>query len=233
MLKTISLHWQNAAVDFLFYRYDEESTTADRVAFHEHVNYEMHFAQEGSYCYELSDREILLSRGHMLIIPPHILHRSIKAGPTYRFAALTLKLTAVGEGGSHSYFESLFRSHALQCLPVQDDILHAVFRLQEDVWCEKQDYLYDLYLTHCATDLLYRLCASFAETGGQAAFPVASERHVDVQIENLVNCDHLSLRDIAERVHYSPRQTERLIKKIYGKTLAQIREEQKWRKKQK
>lgn len=233
MLKTISLRWQNVDVDFLFYRYDEAGDTAP-AASHAHVNYEIHLAAEGSHCYELTDREITLDGGHMLIIPPHTLHRPIKASEEgYRFAVLTLKLAAAGEGSAHAYVEELFRRHALQCLPVQGDILQAAFRLREEVWAEERDYLYDLYLTRGAADLFYRLCASFAEAGSPAAGPASTERHVDVQIENLVNRDNMSLCDIAEKIHYSPRQTERLIKKIYGKTLTEVREEQKWKKKQK
>ena len=55
--------------------------------------------------------------------------------------------------------------------------------------------------------------------------PHETDNHLEVQIENLVNNFNMSLTDIAAEINYSPRQTERLIKQIYGKSLTKIRED--------
>ena len=48
-------------------------------------------------------------------------------------------------------------------------------------------------------------------------------------IENMANDPSASLADIAETVNYSQRQTQRLIKKMYGLSLSEIRKKMRQR----
>ncbi len=230
MLKTIPLLFQNTSVDLLFYQYDAPLPPGGDPGFHEHVSFEIHFARQGACRYEFSDREIVLERGHMLIIPPRCRHRLSRiAGEKYAFIVLTLKLSPRGPDSACPWFDTVLRRHAQKSLPVQEKLPRAILRLERAVWQGTGDCLQDVYLTSRAADILYQLCAFLSEGEAVKGPDRAEQQHLDVQIENLVNHESLSLQDIAQCIHYSPRQTERLIKKLYGCSLSKVRQDILWK----
>lgn len=225
MLKTISLKFQNTTVDFLFYKYDKQYKPDKGFEFHKHLNYEIHFGLDGYNIYEFIDKKIALKKNQMLIIPPGTLHKlNKKTSDEYKFTVLTLKFSSTNPDGFYKYFNSAFQGRSLECLKIKEEIANAVLRLNKDVYLDKTDCLHSVYLTKCASDIIYRLCGLISDSNGKDAL-FECEKHLDFQIENLVNNPTLSLSDIAKKINYSPRQTERLIKKIYGKSLSEVRED--------
>lgn len=222
MLKTVSLTFQDTTVDFLFFYYDHEQLSPCETMFHKHMNFELHFALGGSYEYTFSDRTVLLQKNHMLIIPPGVLHKAVDSSrEEYRFRVLTLKFSSEKTDGFYEFLTSAFLNRALESIEVQDEIMRSVSALCAEI--DAKSYLQSLYLHSCASKVLYRLCDFLAEDR-EKKLP-ETDMHLEVQIENLVNRRDLSLSDIAEAINYSPRQTERLIKQIYGKSLTKIRED--------
>lgn len=227
MLKTISLNFHDTAVDFLFYQNKIQENSNNILAFHKHLNYEIHFALNGFHAYEFADKNIILRKNQMLIIPPGTLHKTIiSRNKAYEFTVLTLKLSAGGNGEFYNYFLSAFDKNALKCLDINENIMNSVLKLNNDILNDRKDCLQTIYLTSCAANILHNLCSAITESTGEY-LPLKSKQHFDVEIENLVN-SNASLYDIANKINYSTRQSERLIKKIYGKSLSELREEFKW-----
>lgn len=222
MLKTVSLKYQNTTVDFLFYKYDDENNVNDCFEYHKHLNYEIHFARDGCYEYKFNDRNIVLHKNEMLIIPPEKMHRMVKSKEkNYEFTVLTLKFSSDGSDHFYNYFRSIFEKNALKCLKVQAEVTEAVFKLNDDENIVKSDCLQSIYLSSCASEILYKLCLLL--NGDDKKWSVSNkEKNSEFQIENLVNAN-LSITEIANKINYSTRQTERLIKKIYGKSLSEMR----------
>ena len=223
MLKVISLNFQNTIVDFLFYQYDNnEKRFRDKTKFHKHMNFEIHFALNGFYEYEFTDRKILLNKNQMLIIPPGILHKEVDiSNSEYEFKILTLKFSPEEAYGFYNFFTSAFRKRSLESIEVRDEIIDNVLSLYPVV--DAKTYLQSIYLTSRASKVFYDLCDLLTYDKDKCSYE--TEDHLDVKIENLVNNFNMSLTDIATEINYSPRQTERLIKRIYGKSLTKIRED--------
>lgn len=222
MLKTVSLTFQNTVVDFLFYSFDPQFDRSDHTMFHKHINYEIHFALKGSYEYLFSDKTIRLSQNQMLIIPPETLHRAVDAmDENYGFQALTVKISAEQPDGFYDYLTAALGRRALENLHIPEETLSGVLSLCSSI--DAKSCLQTLYLHSCATKVLYDLCELLGGDADQS-FP-ETDRHLEVQIENMVNNGRISLAEIAAAINYSPRQTERLIKQIYGKSLTKIRED--------
>ena len=222
MLKVVSLNFQNTVVDFLFYQHDNKMRAYDKTKFHKHMNFEIHFALNGFYEYEFTDRKILLDKNHMLIIPPGVLHRPVDiSNKKYEFEILTLKFSSEEADGFYEFFTSAFQQHSLESVELQAEIISNVLSLYS-VFDEKS-YLQSIYLNSCASKVLYSLCDILTDDKDKS-YP-ETDKHLEVKIENLVNCCNISLVDIANEINYSPRQTERFIKRIYGKSLTEIRED--------
>ena len=158
----------------------------------------------------------------MLIIPPGILHKAVDiSNSEYEFKILTLKFSSKEADGFYNFFTSAFRQHALESIELQDEIINNVLSLYPVI--DAKTYLQSIYLISCASKVFYALCDLL--TDDKDSCPHETDNHLEVQIENLVNNFNMSLTDIATEINYSPRQTERLIKQIYGKSLTKIRED--------
>lgn len=223
MLKVVSLNFQNTIVDFLFYQYDNNKKRfRDKTKFHKHMNFEIHFAIKGFYEYEFTDRKILLNKNQMLIIPPGILHKAVDiSNREYEAKILTLKFSSEETGGFYNFFTSAFCKRALESIDLQDEIIDNILCLCPLV--DAKTYLQSIYSISCASKVLYDLCDLL--TDDEDKCPYETDEHLEVKIENLVNNFDMSLTDIANAINYSPRQTERIIKQIYGKSLTKIRED--------
>lgn len=223
MLKAVSLNFQNTVVDFLFYQYDNTKMRMhDKTKFHKHMNFEIHFAFNGFYEYEFIDRKILLNKNHMLIIPPGALHKAVDGSDgEYEFKILTLKFSSAKTDGFYNFFTSAFQQRALENIELQGEIMNDVLSLYSVI--DAESYLQSVYLNSCASKVIYDLCDLLTDDKDKC--PTETEKHLEVKIENLVNNFNMSLSDIANEINYSTRQTERLIKQIYGKSLRKIRED--------
>lgn len=222
MLKTVSLKYQNTTVDFFFYKYDKEDSANDSFEFHKHLNYEIHFALSGCYKYSFVDKSVVLNKNEMLIIPPGELHKVIRPqGENYEFTVLTIRFSSADADQFYDYFHSMFKQNSLKCLQVQENVVKSVFKLNNVVAETTNDCLQSIYLTSCAAEILYELCSAMAEN--RKKWPVSeNSKNIEVKIENMVNAN-MSVTDIANKINYSTRHTERLVKKIYGKSLSEIR----------
>lgn len=227
MLNTISLKYQNTTVVFLLYKYDTEKSLQNNFEFHKHLNYEIHFALSGHYKYEFANKNIVLNQNQMLIIPPGTPHKVVESkDKKYEFAVLTLKFSTDDADKFYDYFHSIFDENAMKCLNIQEGLIKSVSKLNDAMTIDQNNCLHNIYLTSCASELLYKLSFLMTENKNNNTKWLLSknEKHLDVQIENLVNAN-MSLNNIANTINYSTRQTERLIKKIYGKSLSELQKD--------
>ena len=190
---------------------------------HDHQYYELHFAQQGEYPYRVDGKQLLLRANHLLIIPPGMAHESVGLPDDYRYAVLSLSLSQKnGDGGFYSYFKAALDRSV--CTPIAAPPSLADHMVQFKRWELYRTVKGCCYLKARASALLFELfdLLGFAPEDGH--------RHADfdyedrlILLDNLLNQHEFTLRDIAEQINYTPRHTARLIRKIYGHSLSELR----------
>ena len=146
---------------------------------------------------------------------------------SYRYAVLSLSLDKIdkpnGEEGFYGYFRQTLDAFSLRALPISPELVRRVTEL-----CRSE--LYDdlrgsCYLKMQASALLFTLFDSLNgfHTDSAPLHGEWDEQNRLVLLDTLVNQADRSLSDIASAIHYSPRHTARLIRRIYGVSLTELR----------
>lgn len=206
-----------------------QSPEATTHVMHSHFYYELHYASRGQCLYRFSDREVLLREGQMLLIPPGQHHLSVsKDSGDYTPQVLSLSITDTDHTGRfYPAFLSMLEAAAMKPLPVS-------FALAEYIQILQQRPLYDCVpgicklkaAAACFLSDLFHLLSPYARDTGTAPEP-PRDAELAVLLENMVNLPDIPLEQIAAATNYSTRHTARLIKKIYGASLSEIRRSRK------
>ena len=221
-IKTVSLDYVDTRV--LFYRISMEKSrfsAHQETIVHSHFYYEIHFACKGEYRYHFADRDILLQRGQMLIIPPDTVHESVDTTEDYLPLVVSVSFTPLTENARFC----LFFTSALDEAGLKP--IHWMRELKEDAETLLNAVCYDTLLGICrlknvASDFIYLLLKQL-HTEDCSVCDSADRIQTLVLLENLVNHPGATLADIASAINYSPRHTSRLIKETCGATLSEIR----------
>ena len=196
---------------------------------HNHQFYELHLAHNGSYTYTVDGKRITLSKNQLLIIPPSTPHISVHNEKTdYEYSCLSLHVSQCqGTPGFFAYFQNMLDTNANTPLSVSATLMSKSSRLH-DLDRHPNIVRDTCALKVYASSFIYELFDTldgYASAIQQATLPVdASERLV--LLEELINNQTLSLGEIAQAIGYSSRHTARLIQKIYGCSLSQLRKKQ-------
>ena len=223
----ISLDYEDALIR-IFCFHMNNSSKEDISVFHEHKFYEIHFAVEGSHEYLLGNRSISLSAGQLLIIPPNVPHVSIIPDhKTYKFYALSIHLSKKSdEENFYAYFKKILDKFSMRPICSPNLLLK-----QTETLCRPELYSSvkgNCQLKSAASTFIYELFSSLDQFSAAPSLNyVCDETARDIFIKELVNNPFYKLSEISEAIGYSPRHTARLINEIYGKSLSQIRKEQK------
>ena len=192
---------------------------------HNHQFYELHFALKGSYIYTVADRQIVLQENQFLIIPPSTPHIAVNNEETdYEYLSLSLHLSRCeGAKGFFDYFKNRLEAHAEQPLPMTAAL------------ADKRGFL---PLIGEQRNIIHEVCAlksygsAFIYELFDAIDGYRSETHISpsiadadrlVLLEELINHHTFSLSEIAAELGYSTRHTARIIKKVYGCNISQLR----------
>lgn len=227
-IHSITLAYGDALFHLYQFQLNPSTAPQDQVV-HGHRFYELHIAQEGAYTYSVGTQQIPVTRNQLLIIPPDIPHASVQTQQPdgYRYTVLSLSLEKQeGEEGFYAYFQQTLDQCALRALPIPAELSRWGAELN-------RAELYgairgSCYLKMQASALIYLLFDSLNgfRSSGMARHGECDEHNRLVLLDTLVNQADRSLSDIASAIHYSPRHTARLIHKLYGVSLSELRKKQ-------
>lgn len=223
-MQSVSLEYGDALFNLLKVKIFTNEAEEKKIT-HNHQFYELHFAVKGRYTYTIADKKIELQEDQFLIIPPATPHIAVKTeGTDYEYISLSLHLSRrEGTRGFFDYFKDRLEGHAeepistprsladkggfLRLIGEQRNIIHEVCALK----VYGSAFIYELFDAIDGYRAEVRIAPKIAEADRM------------VLLEELVNHHTFSLSDIAREMGYSARHTARIIKRVYGCNISELR----------
>ena len=227
-MQSISLEYGDALFKLLKVKIAPSGAYEKRIT-HNHKFYEFHFAFKGSYNYTIGDRQMTLSKDQLLIIPPSTPHIAVSnEGTDYEYASLSLHLShCEGTTGFYEYFKNILEQNANIPIAMTRSLADKgkFLRLIGEQRRDGTNVIHDLCaLKVYGSAFIYEL---FDAIDGYKSDAHIIQKNEDtdrtVLLEELVNHHDLSLGEIAEEMGYSARHTARIIKRVYGCNISEIR----------
>ncbi len=198
---------------------------------HFHARHELQYVLSGSLemCID-EDRSMTLHAGTALLVPPNVLHRSI-AGEERRLA-LTISMQQISANATSPEFSEYQHYCALfgnlqEPVVMEDDMIRSC--LEQLV--QLSDAPADRHKQKCLLSLLFirlgeHIKAHSREATHARSFPAGGQRsHQYYTIEHFINTRYskkTSVEELAQSLHMSRRQTDRIILQIFGKSFATL-----------
>lgn len=213
----VDLYFGNAKITF--FKFNTKDAPDWSPVWHNHIFYELHFSFTAIIKYKFSDREITLSPGEMLIIPPATEHESVTVKyPKKDFFVLSLNIQRLNTGEDfYQSFITALKKNSIKTIKIPENLKESLFTLDNLS-------LYDTMLGIC----------QLKNAASQVALGLFGKILCDKRIKNesknqkvlidlMINYKEVTLDDIAKATNYSKRQIGRIIKEQYGITFTQIR----------
>ncbi len=217
-----------------------KTNTAERtLVSHSHQYYELHLVVRGEGLIDFGGKSVVLSAGEAVVIEPGCEHLPIQiSGDGAENLTLAFSVHQIpGEGGAYAYFTgtllALTEQNAVFTPPpalISD--LRLISRMSETG--SLRDYCYVKTVCCRAVFLLFDCINQFrTDKQFRADMPVrragAAEspdgESIGILLENLLNEPSIPLGQIARRLGFSERQTQRLIRRQYGKSFRAVRQD--------
>lgn len=213
----VDLYFGNAKMTF--FKFDTKDTSNWSPMWHNHIFYELHFSFSATLTYKFSDREITLSPGELVIIPPGIEHESVTVKyPKKDFFVLSLNIQKLNTGEDfYQRFVDALKNNSLKPIKTPENIKENLFILDNLALYETM--LGVCQLKNAASQIVFSL---FKKTMADKRIKNES-KNLKVLIDLMIYYKDVTLDDIAHATNYSKRQISRVIKEQYGLTFTQIR----------
>ncbi len=189
--------------------------------YHYHVYDEVQIIIGGAVVIVTENERLGVKRGEMTVIPRGSSHFTEDSESGHERVCLNIKMKRNGETpDGYSYFRKLIDDSAYAVVKTPPELIRSILKisvLRNDLsligFCR---YKAELYNIVCS--LFGALCAEEENTGTGPVVPEKNSRLGDMVFDIRV-----SKREIAERLGYSLRHVERMIKKEYGCGLTELR----------
>ena len=189
--------------------------------YHYHVFDEIQIIMDGKVVIVTDTSRITVKKGELIIIPASTQHFTDEPESEHSRVCLDIRLKQItGEPDCFHYFKDLIRENALSVLPAGNDILKSIKEITElrnDVsltaFCSYKTELYNM------VSALFMLLSSQVSADNPTSFTYEK----NIKLEDMVFDIRVSKAEIAERLGYSLRHIERLIRKTYGCSLTELR----------
>lgn len=196
-------------------------------ASHTHTHryyYEIHVMKKGEYLYSVGDKNVLLKSGEMIIIKPNTEHKSFLLKNDVEIVVLCLSLKkAVGSEGFFRCFTDGLNKYSSKALPIPNALTRKIIN-----YCASPKSNDSIgYLCHRKLDACEIAVAIFDICCTQNHYKYDMDTDFDIMLDTFVHSSQIRLHEMADRLGYSERQMSRKIKELYGKTLTEIRKEDK------
>ena len=194
---------------------------------HAHLYYECHILLTGQTTFHIRESDIPMQSRQMLIIPPNINHLPFSAEQNTDELVMGLTLEKCsGHSGAFSYFQTTLDAVSGKPLALDSSLYVRLLQFWYGFDGVQTDLRTFFRRQNDAQELLFAL---FDAVNGfrlpQAGYLQTPVGDPTVTMDIMVNSPQYSLKDIASILGYSYRHTARLIRKTYGCSLADIRQQ--------
>lgn len=193
---------------------------------HRHGNrfYEAHLVCGGKGSLIADGREYPLSAGTLYMTGPHVTHEQLtdSSDPMDEYC-LQFEVSEIKRGKSSRSAE-LIKNTAFWFGTDTQNMRRLFEMLTEEN--EKQEIGYVKSVINLTSQLLISLARCYAgseKTSDYAKITPDDKRMIIVDDSFLYSYARITLEDLADRLNLSPRQTQRFLKKNYGKTFIEMR----------
>ena len=187
---------------------------------HSHIYYEVHIVKDGTKTLKFENGNVTLKKGDLFIIPPAVEHSLSLVGNGCEWCVLAFSLIKTeGTPALYDIILNELEKNSLTILKCNDELATmASSFLKSSIEFSLQEYC-KVKTDTCK--IVYALLENIgAFDSNEAVCSVDSDTRV--LLDNLINSG-FTLKDIADKINYSERQTLRIIKNIYGQTISSIR----------
>jgi AraC-like DNA-binding protein len=195
---------------------------------HFHSTYEIYYLMSGQREFFIKERTILVPEGHIIIISPNIVHRTMNARrPRYERFIVNIheSMMTAAYGGRPEILNPLFEQEYLvfSCSPqdrlIIDELVQHILRE-----VERQDSGCEIYVHTLVMQMLVYCCRHIQD---RAQEPVISPSPMHDRISEIVRymnqhyMDNLTLQQMADKFFISPYYLSRLFKEATGFTFVE------------
>ena len=191
---------------------------------HYHPCFEFHYIERGESSYLCGNKTTEASTGTLLIIPPRMYHKELSSSVDARKMTLTIDISRPSKAAEADCdFYNAFSGGGVLSVSVKDSLLEEeLLKLKRLSMTGDSDFITRekmRALAHTFTVDLYHLLSKEAPSKTELSKDAAITREYEIDTFMALNFMSNSSRDeLAEKLHVSPRQLHRIIKKSYGKS---------------
>lgn len=192
-------------------RYNADTLTTH---FHQHTFYEIHIITKGFILYGFKDKEIKVSKGNLVIIPPGERHTVKEFSDVFSKFTIAFETDNTGD-----YYEMLpsMENILLSLTPVLSDEMQNIY----DISSSKLDFKSELVYLSVAK-IIYVLCSLYGEkrrklksSGDETDDRITkAKKYITDNMDLFLTCE-----DVANHCHISAKQLGRLFREKEGTSL--------------
>ena len=193
---------------------------------HFHAFYEVHYILSGSVNVVLDEKEILLNEGSICLIPPQVIHRIIEKNGSKRvgFRFSYTKRKCDQEEWYFERFANTFGSLNRALFLKETEFFLQCINASRTALAEKApDYAVNELLFLAIDHLAY--CIGGHQKSNLPTINAFSDSLIAEYIEDYINMNYrgfLKIGDLANSLDVSVRQTQRIIKRLFGKSFSEL-----------
>ena len=189
---------------------------------HYHPCFELHYIEKGEASYLCGKKTVAVPAGTLLIIPPRMYHKELSSTAGTEKMTLTLEISPPPRSADKKFCNAFPRLEAVSVYVNDAVVREELVKLKRLALTMDGGFITRekmRALAHSFTVDLYDLLSKDAPCDTELSKDVALTREYEIDTFMALNFMSNSARDeLAERLHVSPRQLHRIIKKSYGKT---------------
>jgi len=192
---------------------------------HYHPCFELHYIEKGEATYLCGKKTVAVKGGNLLVIPPRMYHKEIS--PSDENAKMTLSLDIKlpdknAESNDFDFYNSFSRDGTTLIFVNNGLLKEKILQIKRLALSNDAAYITRekmRALAHEFTVYLYEQLTKSAAKNTSPHRDTTISREYEIDTFIAINFMSKSSRDaLAEKLHVSPRQLHRIIKKSYGKS---------------
>jgi len=189
---------------------------------HYHPCFELHYIEKGEATYLCGKKTVAVKGGNLLVIPPRMYHKELSSAAGTEKMTLTVEISAPVRAADRKFCDAFPSFDALSVYINGTLVEEELLKLRALAMTLKTDFITRekmRALAHSFTVDLYELLSKDTPCDTELSKDVTVTREYEIDTFLALNFMSNSSRDeLAERLHVSPRQLHRIIRKSYGKT---------------
>ena len=218
------LHFTWDEFDFTLLQYGKGVFTKDMVGHsHSKNSYELHYILDGEGTLTTKDKKFPLSKGMFFVTGPHIYHQQ-STNPNNPLTEIYVYLQAGEKKTNHALVSTFLDTHFFiqENCPFAELFCQILREEEEKRWGYRTNImaLLQLLLTEISRTYWPEYCEMEENNGN-----LDDRRFILIENAFIENPKGITLRGLSEQIGLCERQTQRLLRKYYGKTFSEKKSE--------